>query len=120
MSGVLMIEVAFAQGLYFVITGIWPLVHMGSFLKVTGPKTDLWLVQTVGAMLIAIGAGLLVAGLEPQIPLPLLVVAMISAAGLCAVEVTYVRRQTISRIYLLDAWIEAGFLISWSACFVNR
>ena len=47
------------QGLYYLITGIWPLVHMESFLAVTGPKTDLWLVQTVGALIAVIGAMLL-------------------------------------------------------------
>jgi hypothetical protein len=29
------------QGAYFLVTGVWPLVHMPSFLAVTGPKTDL-------------------------------------------------------------------------------
>ena len=115
-----MTAVALAQGLYYIVTGIWPVVHMRSFVKVTGPKTDLWLVHTVGAMLIAVGGGLLVAGMQRQFQPALIVVAMLSAAVLCAVEVIYVSKRTISRIYLLDTAIEIGFLLAWAACLVNR
>src|SRR5689334_22911224 len=49
------------QGLYFLATGVWPLFHIESFLAVTGPKTDLWLVQTVAALLVVAGGVLLIA-----------------------------------------------------------
>jgi hypothetical protein len=32
--------VALVQGTYFFVTGIWPILSMNTFLKVTGPKTD--------------------------------------------------------------------------------
>ena len=41
---------AWVQAGYFVVTGVWPIVHMRSFLAVTGPKTDLWLVKTIGVL----------------------------------------------------------------------
>ena len=34
-----------AQGALYVVTGVWPLLHMASFEAVTGPKTDDWLVR---------------------------------------------------------------------------
>jgi hypothetical protein len=37
------------QALYYLATGLWPLVHLPSFEAVTGPKTDDWLVHMVGA-----------------------------------------------------------------------
>ena len=46
---------------YLVATGVWSLAHRRSFERVTGPKEDYWLVQTVGALAIAIGASLGVA-----------------------------------------------------------
>ncbi|HEX2022926.1 MAG TPA: hypothetical protein VHH36_09430, partial [Candidatus Thermoplasmatota archaeon] len=52
---------AAGQGAYFAATGAWPLLHMPSFLAVTGPKTDLWLVDTVGALVLVVGAVLLLA-----------------------------------------------------------
>lgn len=44
---------AFLQGTYYLLTGVWPFASMGTFLAVTGPKTDLWLVRTVGALVAA-------------------------------------------------------------------
>lgn len=59
--------VAYVQGIYFLATGIWSLVHIASFQKVTGPKTDLWLVKTVGLLVIAIGAGLIVTAIDQDL-----------------------------------------------------
>jgi hypothetical protein len=61
------------QSVYMLLTGIWPLVHIESFMVVTGPKADIWLVKTVGAMLIPIALTLLClinnADRKPQIVL---------------------------------------------------
>jgi hypothetical protein len=48
--------VALIQGIYFFVFGIWPILSMSTFLKITGPKTDLWLVKTVGLILAQINA----------------------------------------------------------------
>lgn len=37
--------VGWSQGVYFGATGLWPILHLPSFLFVTGPKIDTWLVQ---------------------------------------------------------------------------
>jgi hypothetical protein len=76
--------VALIQGIYFFVSGIWPILSMGTFLKVTGPKADLWLVKTVGIILAVIGL----------------------------VEFIYVAKRVISPIYLADAFIEL-ILIGW-------
>lgn len=34
-------SVGAVQGTFYLATGIWPLVHIESFVAVTGPKTDL-------------------------------------------------------------------------------
>jgi hypothetical protein len=102
------------QGLYYVVSGLWAIVHIESFQKVTGPKTDLWLVKTVGLLLAVIGAGLLLAAYRQQFDPALILIAMGSAAALLTIELVYVAKRTISRIYLLDAAIEA-VLIAWWA-----
>lgn len=48
--------VALVQGIYFFVTGVWPLISTNTFQMVTDPKTDLWLVKTVGIILATIGA----------------------------------------------------------------
>lgn len=39
---------AIIHAAYFVLTGLWPILNIRSFLRVTGPKSDLWLVKTWG------------------------------------------------------------------------
>jgi len=105
--------VALVQGIYFFITGIWPLFSMNTFLKVTGPKTDLWLVKTVGVILAVIGAVLLIAQLNAEINTSIIVLAIGSALGLAVIEFIYVAKRVISPIYLGDAIVELILIIWW-------
>lgn len=104
---------AFIQGLYYAATGIWPLVDIESFIYVTGPKTDIWLVRTVGVLVLVIGASLLAASGKKAINSPVLVLAIGSCIGFAAIDITYVLNDTISEIYLLDAGGQFLLLILW-------
>jgi hypothetical protein len=114
-----MTVLAFAQGAYYFITGLWSLVHIDSFQKVTGRKTDLWLVKTVGILLVALGTGLILAGLQQEFGVGLIFIAMATCAGLITIELTYVSKRVIAPIYLADAAVEAGFISWWAGCFLN-
>jgi hypothetical protein len=101
------------QGSYFLLTGVWPLLHMSSFLAVTGPKTDLWLVETVGTLVAAIGAGLLLSAIRATQGLEIPFIAVVASLGLMAIDVIYVSRGVISKIYLADAVPEILFVAAW-------
>jgi hypothetical protein len=75
-----------AQGLYFFLTGVWPVVHMPSFVAVTGPKTDLWLVRTVGLLIAVAGLAMIAAGAHGIVDAPALILALGFAAALAAVD----------------------------------
>lgn len=105
---------AMIQGGYFLLTGVWPLFSINTFMAVTGPKTDLWLVKTVGAVLAVIGAALITAGAEEEVTPAIALLAAGSAAALAAVDVVYASRRIISRIYLADAAAEAALIICWA------
>src|SRR5690349_12706339 len=90
-------ELQHVHGIYFFGTGIWPILHMRSFLAVTGPKQDLWLVRTVGALIAVIGVALFFARETPFI------LAIGSSVSLAFVDVYYVARRVIAKVYLLDA-----------------
>jgi hypothetical protein len=105
--------VAQAQALYYLVTGLWPLLHIRSFLKVTGPKTDLWLVKTVGVLIGVIGVVLGVAGRQQSARPEIALLALGSAAGLTGIDVVYVARRRISPIYLLDAVAELVLIFGW-------
>jgi hypothetical protein len=114
-----MVALAYLQGAYFLVTGAWAIAHIDSFQKITGRKTDLWLVKTVGVLLIVIGSGLILAGMKQQCGPGLILIGMGSAAGLIAIELVYVFKRVISPIYWADAMVEAGFIIGWAVCLPN-
>jgi hypothetical protein len=110
--------VAWVQALYFFLTGVWPLLSIRTFMMVTGPKTDLWLVKTVGVVVGVIGATIGVAAARGAFTPEILVLAVGSAAGLMLIDVVYVAKRVIARIYLVDAvaqvFLIAGWLIGWA------
>ncbi|MCC6861118.1 MAG: hypothetical protein IT158_21295 [Bryobacterales bacterium] len=101
------------QGVYYATAGLWPLLHMPSFLWMTGPKQDLWLVNTVGVLVAVIGSVLLLAGLRNAIRLEVRVLAAASAAGLGAIDFYYGLTGRIWPVYLLDGVAEAILLGLW-------
>jgi hypothetical protein len=104
---------AVSQGAYFFATGIWPLLHMRSFERVTGPKVDKWLVRTVGVLVTVIGGVLCSAGARNATNSETMGLAIGSAAGLGAIDVIYGSSGRISRIYLADAAIEGALICAW-------
>jgi hypothetical protein len=101
------------QGAYFLATGIWPLLDRRGFERVTGPKADFWLAQTVGVLVGVVGGALLLAERRNRITPELELLAVGSAAGLGLVDVVFSLRGRISKVYLLDAALEAAFVAGW-------
>lgn len=104
---------ALAQGAYYLFTGIWPIVSIGTFQKVTGPKADQWLVKTVGVVVGVIGGVLMLAGRRRRVTPEMVLLAVGSAGGLAAVDVVYVAKRRIARIYLFDAAAEGLLIAGW-------
>lgn len=99
-----------AQGVYYLVTGLWALVSLSTFELVTGPKVDDWLVQTVGALLLAIGASLVIGARRAKPAPETLVLAGGTALAFIAIELTFVLNGRISPIYLADTAVELVFL----------
>jgi hypothetical protein len=116
----LLLWVAWIYSIYFLLTGIWPVVHIKSFMAVTGPKTDLWLVRTVGLLITAIGLCVAVAAAQHQIQLPVFILAVASSLFLLLIDVIYVAKRVISRIYLLDAAAEVILILAWVIGWFSR
>ena len=104
--------VAWIQGAFYTVTGIWPLIEIDSFMWVTGPKVDLWLVRTVGLLVAVTGILLLRAATRKRISQDLVWIAVGQALSLTAIDVLYVSVGRISPIYLLDAAGEL-VLVAW-------
>ena len=102
------------QGGYYLITGLWPVVDIDLFQTVTGDKTDLWLVKTVGLLIAVIGAAILRARNRPALVPEMLILAAGSALALGTVDVVYSLRGVISKVYLLEAPVEAALVAGWA------
>ncbi|MFZ5907070.1 MAG: hypothetical protein ACOYVJ_06625 [Nitrospirota bacterium] len=101
------------QGAYYSIMGLWGVLNLRTFLKVTGYKTDYWLVKTVGLMLVVIGLALITGGIRKNITPELAVLGAGTACALMGIDIYYVSVKRISRIYLLDAVIEMFLIMAW-------
>jgi hypothetical protein len=119
-AGSLLSAAWLTQSLFYLITGLWPLLHRRSFQAVTGPKIDWWLVKTVGTLIAVIGSvlglGWLRRGEESGgAPRPeTVLLAVGSAAGLAAVDIAYAgARRRIRPVYLLDAIAEVALAAAW-------
>jgi len=100
----------FAQGVYYTVTGVVPFVSRDAFEAVTGPKREWWLVQTVAALVTAVGGGLLGASVRDRATPELVAIAAGCAAGLAGIDVVYVVRRRISPVYLGDAAVQLAVL----------
>jgi len=101
------------QSIYYAFTGLWPLFHIQSFLNITGPKTDLWLVKTVGLLITCIAgaqAFALISGLSASV----IFLSVASCVALSSIDLYYALRGTIAKIYLIDAVAEAILLLGWA------
>ncbi|WP_242927222.1 hypothetical protein [Pontibacter vulgaris] len=86
---------------------------MPSFLAVTGPKNDLWLVRTVAVLIAVIGIVLVLAGFKNRVTEEIKWLGILSAAGLIFIDVYYSLNNVISNIYLLDAAGEIILISGW-------
>jgi hypothetical protein len=106
-------KLALIQGVFYLATGLWPIVDIHSFQLVTGPKTDLWLVKTVGVLVSVIGMVLISAWRRRSIESEVALLGGGSALGLAVIDLVYSLSGRISAVYLGDAVVEIGLAALW-------
>lgn len=105
--------VLIAQGSYWLLTGVWPVLHLHSFLYLTGAKTDLWLVRVVGLLMAVIGGVLLAAGLHGNLSPEIVGLAVAASAALLVADVWFVIDGSLAPVSLVDATLQAAALVGW-------
>lgn len=106
--------VARAHGWFNVANGLWPLVHLRSFERVFGPKTDEWLVYTVGGLMLSAGCLQLSALDSPEGTRLARRIGLGTAITLLAIDLIYVPAGRIRPTYLIDAAVEAALVTAWA------
>jgi hypothetical protein len=102
-----------SQGIYFILSGIWPVIDINSFMAVTCPKTDLWLVKTLGVIFFCEGVCFVLGGMRKEGGLPIVVLSFINAIAIIFIDCYYVFKGTICPVYLADAAVECIIVICW-------
>jgi hypothetical protein len=103
-------RILLTQGSYYLATGIAPFLSRRLFERVTGPKTEWWLVQTVGGLVTSMGAAMVAGALRDEPPAEVVGMAAGAAGTLAAIDVVYVARRRIAPTYLLDAAAQLALL----------
>jgi hypothetical protein len=98
---------------YDLITGLWPVFGIESFQKVSGQKTDIWLVKTVTLLVLVIGGVVGSAGLRRRVTPEIAALAIGSSAALATIDVVYVSQRRISPVYLLDGMTNVILIGGW-------
>jgi hypothetical protein len=109
-----------AHTAYDLVTGVWPLVDIASFQKVSGPKTDTWLVKTVTLLVLVIGGAIGAAGARRRVTPEIAGLAIGSSAALATIDIVYVSKGRISMVYLLDALANAILILGWLLAWRRR
>lgn len=101
------------QGVYYLLTAVWPLVHIESFMMVTGPKRDIWLVKTVSILILSVAIALLYGACYPTDYRLIRLIAVSAALGLTVIDLWYTLQGVIKWVYLLDAVAEVLLIAGW-------
>jgi hypothetical protein len=123
-SSRLAIALCWTQGLYFLATGVWPLVSVETFQMVTGKKSDHliaeqpteadhWMLFTISVLIISIAVVILAAAWRRRASVDTVLLGITSAGSLTIIDVVYVVRGTIRPIYLADAAAELLIIAGW-------
>jgi hypothetical protein len=101
------------QACYYFLTALWPIVHIESFMDVTGYKIDQWLVKTVGALLIPVSLTLGSYLFIKTDKGPAIILGGGCAIAFSCIDFYYTLSGTISSVYLLDGVLELFLLLGW-------
>ncbi|UCF21070.1 MAG: hypothetical protein JSU87_06700 [Gemmatimonadota bacterium] len=101
-----------AQGGYYLLTGLWPLVHLSSFAQIVALRINPFQAQSYGAVLIVIGACLIEAARRgpPDAFATLLGAAV--AAAIAVVDLVWLPRLGVTSGLWFDLLVEVAFAVA--------
>lgn len=108
------------QGIYYLFTALWPIIDIKSFMIVTGHKTDIWLVKTVGALLIPMSLTMITHIFLRTDHLPIVVLCFTAAIAFAIIDFYYAMHDVILDVYMIDGAIQLGLICTWSYIFMKR
>ena len=108
------------HGIFYGVTGIWPLVEDDSFQIVTGYKVDFWLAQIVGLLVAVIGLVLYLGGRSGRITREIALLGALSAGALFVADLYAPFQPHATRAYFLDAVMELALVVAWGLVLLRK
>jgi predicted outer membrane lipoprotein len=100
--------IVIAQGAYYMLSGLWPLVHFSSFAQIVALRINPFQAQSFGALLIVIGASLLEASRrQPPGAFPTLLGVAVAAA-IAVINLVWLPRLAVRSGLWIDVLIEVA------------
>lgn len=112
--------VLWVQTSYYFLTALWGIIDINSFMAVTGPKTDVWLVKTVSVLLLAISFSFLSALFSKTNEWPTIFLAAGCCISFAFIDFYYSAKGTISAIYSLDGIVQLILLAGWLIVIIKK
>ena len=106
-------SLSLVQGIYTLLTALWALADIQTFMEVTGPKTDIWLVKTIAVLLLPIAFCFLWGCYFNTDRRLITIIGIMTSAGLAFIDFYYTYNGTIRKIYRADGYLEILFLLIW-------
>jgi hypothetical protein len=89
-------------------------------MRVTGCKTDIWLVKSVSFLFCCIGSAFMLEQAEPDLSLSIITLSFSTAASMACVDLYYASGKVISAIYFIDGAIQLLFMAGAIALFLDK
>ncbi len=99
------------QGTYYVLTGLWPVVHFSSFARFVAVNINAFQAHAFAAVIVVVGASLIQsARREPPGPFPASL-GIAVAAAITLVDLIWLPRFGVASALWLDAVVEVAFVV---------
>jgi|1186.fasta_scaffold11580_2 hypothetical protein len=106
-------NLALAHGAFLAATGLWPLLHLRSFARLTAPRPEGWLTRGAGLCCTNLGAALLAAGARGKVAQELRLAAGTTGLTIAALDLhSAARRRSLPQ--LLNGLAQLAFAAAWT------
>jgi hypothetical protein len=108
------------QSLYYLFAGLWPLLHMLSFMSESGPKADPWLMQAEGMLIVCIISAFVIDLYTHKAAFSIIFLAVSTSIGFLYIDLMHSFSGEMGGIYLIDASAHLVLMTIWSLWLMRK
>jgi len=105
--------VLYVQGVYCLLAGVWAVLALTRFAALIGSEAGVPLARGYGVIVAGVGVALLGLAFRREASFETARLAVAVAVVLAAADLVFVVSGAVPTVYLLDAGVQAGFVLWW-------